>query len=463
MIETFFAYLELIVAGGLFFYFIGQYETSGLMLTGLLLGVVYGLSSVLWMHYRRQKVFYRDILLPLMGFITLVQAFFFRDTILAWYFYIVISLIAIFAFKGWLREGKVKAILAVSVPTVLLIIYQVYLLWQSIKVQGGLLEGQIWHNFDVVKSIVEGMNLHPEYLFIFSTFLLVTFAFGVFPFSWLEDRDYLVAGPAFGYVSYALLYRLLINAYYSLPDNFAHLSLIFLMVLGALVVVSFGISRFYSVYAIIPIYTIVLTTGKIDFEGFFIWAFFMFIIALSTTPTMDSRWALWHLAGGPLGLAFWGIWLILLSLYGMGFHLDWWLMFLFWILMLTEFTRVRMSDINITDDMVKEWLEHSSLISMVKSSLPGLLMSLLSIFIGWWGLYIVDLTHGPVRPYNLSILSIKLPFGDVNAPVSALVIINMVVIALMWLSIWYSVWESFTDKEAPASEDVSQVVGDDNE
>ncbi len=33
----------------------------------------------------------------------------------------------------------------------------------------------------------------------------------------------------------------------------------------------------------------------------------------------------------------------------------------------------------------------------------------------------------------------------------------------MWLSIWYYVWESLAEKKAPAGEDVSQVVGDDNE
>ncbi|NOZ92078.1 MAG: hypothetical protein GXO59_02275 [Dictyoglomi bacterium] len=460
MVAYVLAYGELFVSTALFFYWVTQYEVSAMLLAGLLMATVYGLASVLWMHYRKDKNLYRDILIPVMGFFTISQAFLFKDSILGWYFYIVLSLLAAFIFKGWFSKKEIKKSLMVLLPVVLLMMYQVYLLFSSIAQQGGLLQGQIWHNFSVVKSTIEGMALHPEYQFIAATVALVFIAFGVFPFSWLRDKDYIVIGPAFGYVAYALVYRLLVNASYSLPDNFSHLSILFLMVLGALVVMSFNLSRFYSVYALVPIYAISLTTGKIDFEGFFVWAFFLFIIAMSITPTMDSRWALWHMAGGPLGMAFWGIWMVMLSLYGMGFHLDWWLMLLFWLAMLSEFTRIRMKDMNITDEMVLQWMENASLKDMIKSSMPGLIMSFLSIFIGWWGLYVVSFTHGPVRPYNLSLLSIKLPFGDVNTPVSALVVLNMVVIALMWLGIWYSVWESFVEKQRISSD---EMVGDNHE
>ncbi len=454
------AYAELFVSAGLFFYYIRQYEVSGMLLAGLLMAAVYGLSSIFWVHYRKDKNLYRDILIPIMGFLTMSQAFLFKDSLLGWYFYIVLALMSTFIFKGWFSREGIKKALLVFLPVVLLMVYQIVLLFSSINSQGGLLQGQIWHNFNVVKSTIEGMALHTEYQFIATTILLVFIAFGVFPFSWLKDKDYIVVGPAFGYVAYALVYRLLINAYYSLPDNFTHLSIISLMVFGALVVMSFGISRFYSVYALVPIYAISLTTGKIDFEGFFVWAFFLFIIALSVTPTMDDRWALWHMAGGPLGIAFWGIWMVMLGLYGMGFHLDWWLILLFWLAMLSEFTRIRMKDMNITDEEVIQWMENASLKNMIKTSLPGLIMSLLSIFIGWWGLYIVNFTNGPVRPYNISILSIKLPFGDINTPVSALVVLNVVVIALMWLGIWYSVWEPFAQKKHASS---TETVGDDNE
>ena len=459
MVEYILAYSELFISVGFFLYWLNQYNPSGNLLAGLLLASVYGLASVFWVHYRREKNIYRDILIPIMGYLTLTQAFFFRDSIVGWYFYIFISLLAIWAFKGWMKKAHVKKILLIGLPVLLVGIWHLLLLFTGIAKQGGLLKGQIWYNTEVIKSVIEGMPLYTEYYFILATVLLVFMAFGVFPFSWLKDEDYVIMGPAFGYVAYALLYRLLINAYYSLPDNFAHMSLILLMVFGALIVMSFRIHRFYSVYALVPVYAIVLTTGKIDFEGFFLWAFFLFIIALSTTQTMDDRWALWHLAGGPLGMAFWGIWLLFISLYGMGFHLDWWLLFLFWISMLTEFTAIRVKGMNITDEMVRRWVEDSSMIDLLKYSLPGLVMSFLSLFIGWWGLNIVDLTHGPVRPYNLSLLSIKLPFGDVNTPVSALVILNIVVIALMWLSIWYSVWESFVEK----GEVKADMAGDDNE
>ncbi len=441
MIGYVLAYGELLISGILFFYWISQYEVSGMFLTGLLMSFVYGVSSVFWMHYRKEGNLYRDIVIPLMGFFTLSQAYLFKDSLLGWYFYILLSLLAVFTFKNWLGKWEWKKILIVLLPVILLMVYQLILLFSAINKQGGLLEGQIWHNFDVVRNTVEGMALIPEYKFIFTSVLLVFIAYGIFPFSWLSDRDYVVMGPSLGYASYAILYRLLINAYYSLPNDLAHLSIIFLMVFGALVVMAFSIPRFYSVYALIPVYALSLTTGKIDFEGFFLWSFLLFIIALSTTQTMDDRWALWHLAGGPLGMAFWGIWLLMLSLYGMGFHLDWWLLFLFWVAMLTEFTRIRGVTFKVTDQEVINWMENMSIWVLIKNSLPGLIMSLLSIFIGWWGLNVVNFTHGPVRPYNISLLSIKLPFGDINTPVSALVIITMVVIALMWLGIWYSIWE----------------------
>jgi low temperature requirement protein LtrA len=55
MIAYVLAYAELFISAGLFFYYVEQYEVSGMLLAGLLMAVVYGLSSVLWMHYRREK------------------------------------------------------------------------------------------------------------------------------------------------------------------------------------------------------------------------------------------------------------------------------------------------------------------------------------------------------------------------------------------------------------------------
>lgn len=459
MISYVLAYMEFIVATGLFFYLNQQYEIDPTTLAGLFIATVYGISAVLWMHYRKDREGKQDIILPIMGFLTILQAYFLKETLFGWYLYVLIYIMSVFVFKKWLNRKNVLKMLLVVVPVLLLMLSQIYLIFYELPKQGGLLEGQIWHNFDVVKSIVEGMTLRSEYLFILSTLLMVMVAFGIFPFSWLKDKDYLIAGPAFGYVGYMFLYKLLINTYYALPDNLAHLSILFIMVFGALVIMSFSISRFYSVYALVPIYSISLTTGKIDFEGFFLWAFFLFIMAISITPTMDKRWALWHLAGGPLGVSFWGIWLIMLSLYGIGFHLDWWLMLLFWIGFATEFTRLSIQDIHITDEMVLKWVRDSSFSKILLSSIPGLALSFLSIFVGWWGLNVVNFARSPVRPYNISLLAIKLPFGDVNTPVSALVILNMVVVALMWLSIWYWIWESLKEKEV----DMKEMAGDENE
>jgi len=425
-----FAVFLLVVAVGVFWYLKAQDAAHGIPTLATIIASVYAILASLWSVYGRRLDVPAFVLAA--GFISLGMVFLWWNAI-AWMVYALV----IMALALWLDGGGKKWLLwPVALAGGALFLGLVH---ADIPRQGGLLAGEIWYSVDTLYKLIRGMPLKTTYYAIAALIMMFWTAFALFPFSWLKRNSvYSLLAPASLLFAYGLLYKPLFYTYYSLPAGFSHLVPLMVFVIGVLFASFFRVDVWYSLYAIIPVFAMGLTVGRIDLEPLFVFAAMVLWVALAFAPLMDYRWGIWHLMGGPVGLSMWGMWLVFVGVYNSGNHLEWWLLAAGYLVWLSEFA-VSISD-DVSDSLAPSMMEEALRLSDVKkfiiASGPGLVLAVISLFIGVFARWLPVISDGELSDISGGVGGIQLPFAGINTYLSSLILLNIVVVALMWVLIW---------------------------
>ncbi len=420
----------LVVSVGIFWYLKTQDAEHGIPTLVTIIGSVYAILAGLWALYGKKLDVAVFVLLA--GFASL-------GMVLFWWNAIVWVAYALFVMALTLIMDGSKKRWGLWVLALICGVLFLWLVYADIPRQGGLLSGEIWYSVDTVYKILRGMTIKTTYYSISTLVLMFWIAFALFPFSWVKRSSaYSILAPASLLFAYGLLYRPIFYVYYSLPTGFSHFIPLVVFVVGALFASFFRVDVWYSLYSIIPVIALGLTIGRVDLEPLFVFAAMVLWVSLAFAPLMDYRWSIWHLMGGPVGLSLWGMWLIFVGVYDSGNHFEWWLLAAGYLIWLSEFA-VSVSDESsdsVAPGLMEKALKEADARWFLLASGPGLVLATISLFIGVFARWLPVISAGRLSDISGGIGGIHLPFAGIRTHLSSLILLNIVVVALMWILIW---------------------------